>query len=441
MFPDGRVLMWSAFDKLRFTGSSNQGKVETAIFDPRNGRTTNKLITNVQHDMFCPGAVMLGNGKLLTSGGAQNTQVSLFDFNHNSWSKGPQMNIKRGYHGACALADGGVFTLGGSWSNGGLRNQQNGEVYVPSQHRWVSKPGIKITEFLAGGNSDWYMWFFQAPWGGIFHAGPSPQMHYISLSGNGSKRSVGSRQHRQHSGTACMYDVGKILTVGGSSTNVAYTIDINSSSSIVQKRTGSMKFKRTHHNSVVMPNGEVAIIGGLTSGKSFSDEGTVFEVEIWNPRTGQFRVDARMKVPRNYHATALLSRDGTIVAAGGGLCGGCAVNHPDAEVYTPPYLRANRPRPVIRSGPSHMSPGQKISFSVSGGSSSSYSFALVRTAAVTHSVNSDQRRIPLRVVSRSGTTSTLQLPSSRNVLIPGGYFLFAMDSAGTPSLAKYILSK
>jgi galactose oxidase len=55
---------------------------------------------------------------------------------------------------------------------------------------------------------------------------------------------------------------------------------------------------------------------------------------------------------------------------------------------------------------------------------------------VTHGVNNDQRRIPLTAVAASGTTSTLVLPADRGILLPGPYLLFALDAAGTPSVAR-----
>jgi galactose oxidase len=65
------------------------------------------------------------------------------------------------------------------------------------------------------------------------------------------------------------------------------------------------------------------------------------------------------------------------------------------------------------------------------------SFALVRMASATHSVNTDQRRIPL---SFTGTTGNYQLgiPADRGVVLPGNYMLFALDASGVPSVARTI---
>ena len=60
--------------------------------------------------------------------------------------------------------------------------------------------------------------------------------------------------------------------------------------------------------------------------------------EIWNPTTQTFTLDASSAVPRTYHSSAVLVPDGRVFVEGGGLCGGCSVNHLDAEIYSPAYL-------------------------------------------------------------------------------------------------------
>ena len=52
-------------------------------------------------------------------------------------------------------------------------------------------------------------------------------------------------------------------------------------------------------------------------------------------------------------------------------------------------------------------------------------FSLMRMSTVTHTVNTDQRRIPLTATAVSGNTASLTLPSDTGVLVPGNYLLFA----------------
>ena len=66
--------------------------------------------------------------------------------------------------------------------------------------------------------------------------------------------------------------------------------------------------------------------------------------------------------------------------------------------------------------------------------------ALIRMAAVTHSLDNDQRLVPVTPKTVRGTKDkyTLRLPSSKGVLLPGNYMLFAPYANGTPSVAKII---
>jgi galactose oxidase len=150
-------------------------------------------------------------------------------------------------------------------------------------------------------------------------------MHWITTAGNGSLvRSVlRGDDNDAMNGCAVMYDIGKILTFGGAvnyssgpASNRAYVIDINGSEATVQ-RTGNMQSARSLLNGVVLPNGEVVAIGGQTSVQLFSDNNSVFTAEIWNPATGAFRtLNTSMRIPRSYHAVAILMKDGRVWSAG-----------------------------------------------------------------------------------------------------------------------------
>ena len=66
-------------------------------------------------------------------------------------------------------------------------------------------------------------------------------------------------------------------------------------------------------------------------------------------------------------------------------------------------------------------------------------FSLVRVGTATHTVNTDQRRVPLNPAT--GATANqyeITLPADPGVLIAGTWMLFAIDSAGVPSVSKII---
>jgi len=67
------------------------------------------------------------------------------------------------------------------------------------------------------------------------------------------------------------------------------------------------------------------------------------------------------------------------------------------------------------------------------------SFVLMRSSVVTHTVNNDQRRVPISIASTSSPTSyVLNIPSDAGVALPGYYMLFALDGRGVPSVSASI---
>lgn len=448
--PDGRILTWSAYAKMTFGGSF--GKTYTSVFDPATNTANEGLVSNTGHDMFCPGTAVLADGKILVTGGSNNKESSIYDPLNGTWAIADKMNTGRGYHAMTPLSDGSILTVGGSWSGGVFR--KSGEVWSP-QSGWQSKTELNSPLLLTNdvqGNyrSDNHMWLFEAPNGAVFHAGPAENMNWITLDGNGSVRSALKRGDDTDAinGNAVMYDIGKILTIGGApnyinsdASNRAYVIDITGDMNNVSvKRVGNMAYRRAFHNSVVLPSGEVVVIGGHQRAIPFSDERSVMVTEIWNPTTQTFKKLSTMSVPRNYHSVALLMKDGRIFAAGGGLCGGCSTNHPNAEIFTPPYLLdANGNdaiRPVLSNVPGTAEPGDRIRVNVD--TTTEHTFALVRMAATTHAVNNDERRIPLVATNAGNGNYTLNIPANKSVVIAGNYFLFAMNDKGVPSIASTI---
>mmetsp|Transcript_13545 Transcript_13545/g.19878 ORF Transcript_13545/g.19878 Transcript_13545/m.19878 type:complete len:128 (-) Transcript_13545:511-894(-) len=63
-----------------------------------------------------------------------------------------------------------------------------------------------------------------------------------------------------------------------------------------------------------------------------------------------------------------------------------------------------------------------------------HTFSLIlRLGASTHTTNNDNRRVPIQVAFQNGATSTLNVPQNENILIPGSYYFFAMNSDGVPT--------
>ncbi|MFB7352930.1 discoidin domain-containing protein [Streptomyces gardneri] len=449
VLPGDKLLAWSAYAVDRFGGSN--GYTQTAILDLKTGKVTQRRVDNTGHDMFCPGIAMLADGRVLVTGGSNAEKASIYDPATDTWSATTDMNIARGYQSMTLLSTGEAFVLGGSWS--GAASDKAGEVWSPDTRTWRKLPGVPAAPALtadpAGAyRADNHMWLYATSGGKVLQLGPSKQMNWIATGGNGSITSAGTRADSQDAmtGNAVAYDIGKLLTLGGSpayekspATRRAYTVSIDGGQ-VRSARTGDMDNARAFGNSVVLPDGKVAVFGGQAYPVPFSDATSVLTPELWDPATGRFTPLASMAIPRNYHSVANLLPDGRIFSGGGGLCGDCATNHADGSVFTPPYLLnadgSPKPRPVITGGvPPRAAAGTSLTVRTVGPVAS---FVLMRAAAATHSTDNDQRRVPLASTAAAPGTYTVSIPADKGVVLPGTYMLFALDAQGVPSIARFI---
>lgn len=447
--PDGRLLTWSAYDEFDFDGDigDRRSQTYTSVFNPQTGASNVVLVTHLGYDMFCPGTANLPDGRILVNGGSSSRKASLYDPATNTWSLTGAMNIPRGYQGTTLLSNGSAFTLGGSWSGG--EGGKHAEVWTNGS--WRRLTGVRA-EPITGPDPDGvyrgdnHLWLFAASGGRVFHAGPSAPMHWITTDGEGTLTAAGRRGNDPYSinGNAVLYDVARVLKAGGApayedtnATAAAVHIDF-AGATVVVSEVAPMAYARAFANGVVLPNGQVVIVGGQTYPIPFSDDTAILVPEIWDPETRVFRQLAPMETPRVYHSSAILLPDGRVFSGGGGQCGeGCPENHFDAEILTPPYLLnpdgSAAPRPSITSAPTVGAVGGTLAVSTD---TPVMSFSLVRLSSVTHTVNNDQRRVPLSIQSTSGATSyTLRVPSDPGTVLPGYYMLFALDAAGVPSVA------
>ncbi|KAF1814156.1 galactose oxidase [Eremomyces bilateralis CBS 781.70] len=454
VYDTGEVLAWSSWNPSGFGGSPG-GQTVTATYNPSTSLVSKALITDTHHDMFCPGISLDFNGRMIITGGNDAPRTSIYNPPGHGWISGPDMQIARGYQSSATLSNGWVFTIGGSWSGGIF--QKNGEYYDPSANTWNMLNDADVTPMLtndAGGlyRSDNHAWLFGWKNQAVFHAGPSTAMNWYTTTGSGGVTGAGNRLDSGDAmcGMAVMYDAvaGKILTMGGSrdyenapavSNTYVVTID-NVGTQAQTERVADMNSKRIFANAVGLPNGQVFVVGGQDYGSVFNDDSSIMYPELYTPSSQTWTVMAPMAVPRNYHSVAILMPDASVMVGGGGLCDGCSMNHYDGQLFNPPYLftssGAKATRPVIDSiSADNVALGGSLTVTMN---SAVTTFSIVRLGSATHTVNTDQRRIPLTPSSDGGNTYSITIPSDSGVALPGYWMLFAMDAAGVPSISKTI---
>jgi hypothetical protein len=292
-----------------------------------------------------------------------------------------------------------------------------------------------------------YPWLQAAPNGLTFNFGPDNNLRYLDIGGLGSWQNAGTRDgiNRDY-GSYAMYDIGKILVAGGNS-SVKHTvvIDITDGTPRVS-RANDLNTGRRQHNLTVLPNGTVLATGGNSNGASSVDlNAGVYTAELWNPATGAWQNLSAMQKTRQYHSMALLLPDGRVLAGGGGICGTCynvGYLEKNIEIFSPPYLfksdgsGALAVRPTITASPTVISYQQSFGISTENPRLIKQ-VVLMRPASVTHSVDFEQRRVPLVFVA-SKKNLQVTAPIDAAIAPPGYYMMFIIDDKGVPSVAKMV---
>ncbi|CEI41770.1 Galactose oxidase [Fusarium venenatum] len=465
-FPQSQqLLFFSSWGADAFGGAS--GRTQFGALDLPTGVVAQREVADTHHDMFCPGMSQLGDGRIIIQGGSDAEAVTFYNPKDNSFTRGPDMKMPRGYQTSTILSDGRVFTIGGAYS--GPRQGKNGEVYDPKTNKWTMLTGADVKPMLTTDHEgiwreDNHAWLFGWKKGSVFQAGPSTTQHWYSTKQKGSVRLSGKRDDvNAMCGVFAMYDAlnGKILTAGGAAdyTNSnankhAHITTIGEAYKPASvKRIADMAFPRGFGNAAVLPDGTVLVTGGQRRAMVFTNTDGILVPELYNPATNKWTQLAPHAVPRNYHSVSILLPDATVFIGGGGLCyvnkiggssAGCdkTADHADGEIFQPPYLfnkdgsLAARPliSGLVQKG---VKAGSTLKFKVTN-SSGKVTMSLVRMGSVTHSVNSDQRRVPLTNFSVKGNDYSVKLPSDNGILLPGYYYLFVMNAQGVPSMSKTV---
>ncbi|KAF4980182.1 hypothetical protein FZEAL_3747 [Fusarium zealandicum] len=465
-FPQSQqLLFFSSWGPDAFGGAS--GRTQFGVLDIPSGAIGRREVANTHHDMFCPGMSQLADGRILIQGGSDAEAVTLYNPKTNTFTRGPDMKMPRGYQTSTILSDGKVFTIGGAYS--GPRQGKNGEIYDPKANTWTMLPGADVKPMLTTDHEgiwreDNHAWLFGWKDGSVFQAGPSKDQHWYGTQRKGSVVKAGTRDDADAMcGIFVMYDAvaGKILSAGGSpdysGSNANQRAHITTIGEPFKpasvKRVADMAYPRGFGNAVVLPDGTVLVTGGQRKAVVFTNTQGILIPELYNPATNKWTQLAPYAVPRNYHSVSILLPDATVFIGGGGLCyvaviGGSTakcdktVDHADGEIFQPPYLfnKDGSPatRPMIQNlAQQPVKPGSTISFSVAN-TSGNVKISLVRMGSATHSVNSDQRRVPLTNFQVKGNQYSVKLPNDNGVLLPGFYYLFVMSPQGVPSMSKTV---
>ncbi len=419
----GEILLWDGWE----------APALATVWNPATN--TFRSVPN-QSGLFCSAHSMLANGRLLVSGGHAGGEIGIVDANEfnpvsRAWTTSASMNSARWYPSSTTLGNGQVLVLSGQIRPGIWADTP--EVYDPATGAWTRLSQINTSDV----HDPEYLLTTLLPDGRIAAIAASTGQVRVLDTANSAWTDMGT--HTQLLKTsAAMFRPGRILATGGgnvpggNSDTRASVVDFNDAEP-AWRETEPMAFPRYDHNLVVLADGSVLAVGGSTIVSQTSTTGTL-AAEIWDPVTETWKTMASMRDPRMYHSTALLLPDGRVLSAGGGRLGG-ARDYFTAQIFSPPYLFKGT-RPAILSAPSVLSIGGTATVQTSDAADIA-SVAMVRLPSVTHTLDMDQRYLPLHFTAGPGRL-TVSAPTSVDMAPPGYYMLFIVNSRGVPSTAAIL---
>jgi hypothetical protein len=233
---------------------------------------------------------------------------------------------------------------------------------------------------------------------------------------------------------------------------------------------------RMNANSTLLATGDVLVTGGVddpgflglfagfNDGWDGTENRSVNTAEIYReeingsaPNPGRWDEGPVANISRNYHSTALLLPDGSVLLAGGNKHAlNSRWNQPSGEgrvlqteIFMPWYALPEVSRPSISD--TTPNPPRSGNWTITTGTgtpgTSITRVALIAPGSVTHAFNVDQRYVELRIVPNTATATTVRVavPGDHYVLPSGWYMLFISRSSGgdargahIPSVAKWV---
>lgn len=445
--PDGRLLSYGRDD-------AQSPYMIYDVWDYTLGLGIDSHLTlpnKVGTDLFCSNLILLGSGNMLLVGGdvradtgattigyqtnLGNPDANVFNNQTNEISKRGEMNEPRWYASVTKLPWGEVFIHGGAIDVNADTGAQRTEI--------ASADGADY-RVLSGFTIDDLPWYyprnFVNRYGDIIGWSHS-HSYRLDPRNNGSRLDIGQAPQVElnNGSVAVMYRPGKVM-LGGGGKKRAIAADINGVFPAYSD-VPNMDSRRLWGTATVMPDGRVLVANGGTSDTSLLDAPLgvpAKHVSIYDPDSNSWLNGPSSAHARLYHSIAILLPDATIMIGGGGFPG--PVTNLNAEIYFPPYLfnpdGSRADRPVITQAPTVLNPGDAFTFNTNDNFAID-KVVLVKTGAVTHSFDVDQRYVPLSFTPKNNLLGA-QLPTALADTPPGFYHLFALNQQGVPSVSSII---
>ena len=458
----GKVMFWS-YDPVNYHNPQKGNDGVGYIWDPAT-----RVGYNIPppENIWCAGHTILSDGRVYVAGGnlrypdgnapaGQNGwQGSLTNYTFNplaeTWAKQPDMLRGRWYPTVTKLADNRVVINSGTDETGSNAITNVVEVFTPDPN--INGIG-RINAVGFHNPSGLYPLQFLLPSGQMLEAGPSAdtsfQLNPATWNWSGLPRMMSDHYYL---GSGASYTDASVtpnrqlvMVAGGYNYNpplVNAPVAVNEwldgfNPAMGWKPYPQFQTARHNHNTVMLPDGAMLTVGGNRGVYGYEEpelSSELYSKPAGDP-TGTWNKVAPHTIQAAYHSTAILLPDATVLLSQDDMdsSAAAAFQH-KAQVYSPPYLFRGA-QPVITSAPASARYGQ--AFNVLTNRSAMAGAVLVAPAATTHGNDMHQRVIKLQAKKvLNGLNVTV--PASSALVPPGHYMLFVLDSAGIPSVAKFI---
>jgi hypothetical protein len=431
--------------------------------------------------IWCSGLSLMANGEVLVAGGnliepfqsesddyddyAGLNRLFTFDPWSQTWTEQPQMSAGRWYPGQVLLADGRTVILGGYTDEapGALVGDEL-DVFTPAPE--IGGVGELELQPSASRLTGLYPRLFTLPDGSVVLAGPDSGDTAVLDTEDFAWRELPTMEERRIGAAAVLEPGGpagswRVTQIGGfgdEDPDSPDTYHAKASTETLDVGLGvgvwtagpSLNLTRSYHNAVLLPDGSKVVVGGgigntPEDGNFATDpDGFRRQVELYSPESDSWRLGPAQVEDRGYHSTALLLPDGRVWSAGDNRHpvepGGGNSLTDTAEIYSPPYLFRGIRRPRVRAAPRALRWGDVFGVKTKP-RARARDAVLVAPGTTTHSDDSGQRLVPLRVHARYGRRGRrgLDLVSPpRPEVAPPGYYMLFLLKRGVPSRATWI---
>ncbi|KAI1381716.1 putative glyoxal oxidase [Hypoxylon crocopeplum] len=202
-----------------------------------------------------------------------------------------------------------------------------------------------------------------------------------------------------------------------------------------------MPSKRVMSCMAPLPDGTYLIANGAhegVAGFGLADDPNYNAVlyDPFKPIGSRVSIMANTTVARLYHSEAITLLDGRVLITGSDPQDGKHPQEIRVEVFTPPYLYSDKPRPSFTIEGTDWDYGDVVTLELGAAPTGDIQVSLLGAVSSTHG-NSMGARTLFPEVSCAGTTCTVTAPPRVHIAPPGWYQIYVLQD-GIPAVGTYV---